>query len=228
MPKLKKGEPTTIDQWRQEEGWAPGKSPGPKPRQRDGHGIDGAKIIAAMREQSDKPVAVDLQTGQVKSSEQMGVIAIDPGDVHCGMALGILTEQDGKREFDVVKAWESDPDECADYVASWLVSGELAALVVEKFNLYADKAEAQIGSEFPTVQLIGVLKYLVRVANLEAEKQGRLCASLAMYGADTKKSMRNQLRARGITLLPAEADHARDAQLHLWHYVGAEKMGWGQ
>lgn len=201
---------------------------GPKPRVRPGAGIDAGAIMDAMRRPSQTPEAVDLATGRVKDGTQMGVIAIDPGDVHCGMALGITKEGDGEREFEVVKAWETDPDDCADYVASWLLSGELEALVIEKFNLYADKAEAQVGSDFPTVQLIGVLKYLVRVHNLDAEKNGRRCAKLAMYGADTKKSMRNQLRARGIKLLPAEADHARDAQLHLWHWVGAEKMGWGQ
>jgi len=172
-----------------------------------------------------KPVAVDLATGEEKSTAGMAVIAIDPGDVHCGMALGI-TGTNG--QFACIKAWEATPDECADYVAGWLLSGELEALVIEKFNLYADKAKEQIGSEFPTVQLIGVLRYLVRVAGLEADKQGRYRARLAMYGADTKKSLRAQLQARKIALLPAEADHARDAQLHLWHYAGAEKMGWGQ
>jgi len=174
---------------------------------------------------SGEPVAVDLGTGQAKSTASMAVIAIDPGDVHCGMALGV-TGTDGT--FACVQAWEATPDECADYVAGWLLSGELEALVIEKFNLYGDKAKEQIGSDFPTVQLIGVLKYLVRVAGIQAEQDGRYRARLAMYGADTKKSLRAQLKARGIALLPAEADHARDAQLHLWHYAGAEKMGWGQ
>ena len=179
--------------------------------------------VEQWREEDGLP-AVDLHTGALKSGSEMAVIAVDPGDVHCGMALGI-TGPGG--QFDVVRAWEATPDDCADYVASWLLSGELEALVVEKFSLYADKAQAQIGSQMETAQLIGVLRYLVRIAGLEAGKQGRACATLAMYGADTKKSMRAQLRARGIALLPASADHARDAQLHLWHWVGEHKMGWG-
>ena len=172
--------------------------------------------VGELMKPSREPEVVDLGTGAVKSHAEMAVIAVDPGDVHCGMAEGI-TKTNG--QFLVVRAWEATPDECADYVAGWLLSGELEALVVERFSLYADKATQQIGSEFETAQLIGVLKYLVRVAGN---------AKLAMQGADIKRSMRAQLKARKIELLPAEADHARDAQLHLWHYVGRNMMGWGE
>lgn len=171
--------------------------------------------VGELMKPSPEPEVVDLGTGAVKSGAQRWVIAVDPGDAHCGMAEG-LTHSNG--QFEVVRAWELAPDDCADYVAGWLLSGELEALVVERFSLYADKASQQVGSQMETAQLIGVLKYLVRVAGN---------AKLAMQGADIKRSMRAQLKARGISLLPAEADHARDAQLHLWHWVGREKMGWG-
>lgn len=159
--------------------------------------------------------SVDLRTGEVRRAAQQAVVAIDPGDVHCGMALGIVSTSG---QFVCTRAWEATPGECADEVAGWLLAGELQAVVVERFSLYADKAATQVGSSFPTAELIGVLKYLVRVAG---------SASIAIQGADIKKSMRAQLAARGIKLLPAEADHARDAQLHLWHYAGRELMGWG-
>lgn len=158
---------------------------------------------------------VDLRTGHIQLAAQQAVVAIDPGDVHCGMALGVASTSG---QFIVTRAWEATPDECADEVAGWLLAGELKAVVVERFSLYADQAQTQVGSSFPTVELIGVLKYLVRVAG---------SALLVTQGADIKKSMRAQLRARNIKLLPAEADHARDAQLHLWHYAGKELMGWG-
>lgn len=157
----------------------------------------------------------DLRTGEIRRAAQQAVVAIDPGDVHCGMALGIVSTSG---QFICTRAWEATPNECADEVAGWLLAGELQAVVVERFSLYADKAATQVGSSFPTAELIGVLKYLVRVAG---------SASIAIQGADIKKSMRAQLAARGIKLLPAEADHARDAQLHLWHYAGRELMGWG-
>jgi hypothetical protein len=158
---------------------------------------------------------IDLRTGEKRPVSQEGVIAIDPGDVHCGMALGIVSTNG---QFSCVRAWEATPDECADEVAGWLLAGELAAVVVERFSLYADKAATQVGSTMPTAELIGILKYLVRVAGN---------ASLVLQGADIKKSMRSQLKARGIKLLPAEADHARDAQLHLWYHAGRNYLGWG-
>lgn len=158
---------------------------------------------------------IDLRTGEKRAVDQSAVVAIDPGDVHCGMALGIVSTSG---QFQCVRAWEATPDECADEVAGWLLAGELQAVVVERFSLYADKAATQTGSTMPTAELVGVLKYLVRVAG---------GALLAVQGADIKKSMRAQLKARGVALLPAEADHARDAQLHLWHWAGRNLLGWG-
>lgn len=157
----------------------------------------------------------DLRTGETRSVLQQGVVAIDPGDVHCGMALGVVSTSG---QFIVTRAWEATPEECADEVAGWLLAGELATVVVERFNLYADQAQTQIGSSFPTAELIGVLRFLVRTAG---------SAELVLQGADIKKSMRAQLAARGIKLLPAAADHARDAQLHLWHHAGRRLLGWG-
>lgn len=200
MPKIKEVQPERLDSILLREVEAG------MPAEKD-VGADGATWTPAE--------TTDLRTGEIRRAAQQAVVAIDPGDVHCGMALGIVSTSG---QFICTRAWEATPNECADEVAGWLLAGELQAVVVERFSLYADKAATQVGSSFPTAELIGVLKYLVRVAG---------SASIAIQGADIKKSMRAQLAARGIKLLPAEADHARDAQLHLWHYAGRELMGWG-
>lgn len=85
------------------------------------------------------------------------VIAVDPG-----LTIGVA----------VVKIYPESPvgfDVCALHtyqyhqrfdLCEWIKTWEpyLAALVVEDFQLYASKAESQIGSSFETVRVIGQLE----------------------------------------------------------------------
>lgn len=41
--------------------------------------------------------------------------------------------------------------------------GGVEAIIVEAFHLYPNKAEAQIGSSFPSVQIIGIVEAMARV-----------------------------------------------------------------
>lgn len=159
------------------------------------------------------------------------LVAVDPGDVHVGMAV-FVEEEDGTPHC----AWaeEYTPDDCADYVAGGLYRGEIGVLVVERFTLYADKALAQVGSQMETSELIGVLKYLVRVHNqyVLGDSKATIRSTGAgdpwrgepvrmwIQGADIKKAIRAQMQARGI-----ERDgvgvgtHHGDALEHGWFRI---------
>jgi hypothetical protein len=135
------------------------------------------------------------------------ILAIDPGDEHCGMAYF----REGKCQW----VAETDPHECEEVTKSHLDEG-LEALVVEAFRLYPEQAKTQIWSDFPTVQLIGVLKYLHR----QSVAAGGTSV-LAVQGADIKKPTRRILRAKKIRSVAKQnkaGGHAADAELHGHHY----------
>ena len=140
---------------------------------------------------------------------QERVLAIDPGEVHCGMAefLGLRCYH----------AYEVEPWECLDIVERSLRLEEIDVLVVEKFQLYASKAMSQAGSELGTVKLIGALEYLHR-------RHGQR-VRLVAYPASNKKVIQGMLRAKNI---PSEAKrsraggHALDAELHGYYYLLTE------
>lgn len=142
------------------------------------------------------------------------VTAIDPGDVHTGMAHWV----DGRRRVETI--------DTADFRAVDRVRQLLEAvshppvrrvLVIERFSLYANKSTEQIGSQFETSQLIGQLKLVARDTDTE----------VVVQGADIKKGTKKQLRARGIDLVSAGSGgdvHAGDAELHLIHYLLKEQL----
>lgn len=95
------------------------------------------------------------------------LVAIDPGDTYCGVAF--FSEGDVKYGWECVDAEEFDPLEFADAFAESIIDGDFDIVVIERFRLYADKSREQTGSEFETAQLIGILKWLVRVHNFHAD-----------------------------------------------------------
>jgi len=136
------------------------------------------------------------------------VIAVDPGDRHVGLA--IWAEGYWWTE-------EVDADEAATVVDGKLydIGGGRTAmtLVLEEFRLYPDKAGAQAYSPMETAQMIGALKWI-------AKERG---AQVVEQGAGIKKATRAQLGARGIKLV-GTGSHARDAELHLVHFLLKEKI----
>ena len=105
----------------------------------------------------------------------MKLIAVDPGDTHVGVAFFETDDPDpwtgvGGDKWECVDAQEWSPMDFADALGETLLAGEIETLVIERFRLYGDKANEQVGSEFETAQLIGILKYLVRLNNLHVER----------------------------------------------------------
>lgn len=178
-----------------------------------------------------------------------GLIAVDPGDVHCGVAFFIRA--DNEWGWQCTNTEEFEPDEFLDALAETYVDQDPAwqFLVYEKFRLYADKARLQTGSEFPTAQAIGVIRWLGRTHNRHAAEHraalesgslatcqftGGTCdpsrnggrgryvgpVELVCQPADIKKPTAGILRTRGIkSVAKREGDT-------LGHRVDAELHGW--
>lgn len=133
-------------------------------------------------------------------------IAIDPGDVHCGVAYFEDQECRWATEYspsgllllleDCRLGYGLGPNERAV---------DLQGLVVERFQLYGDRMGAQVGSDMLTSQLIGALR-------LEADLAGWW---MVQQQAALKTPTENLIRHRGITLRSlGHGGHARDAETH--------------
>lgn len=177
------------------------------------------------------------------------LIAVDPGDVHCGVAF--FVHADNEWGWECTATEEFTPDDFLDALAETFIDQdpEWQFLVYEKFRLYADKARLQTGSEFPTAQTIGVIRWLGRAHTRHAaehrsalesgnlatcQRAGGTCdparfggrgryvgpVELACQPADIKKPTAGILRTRGIrSVAKREGDK-------LGHRVDAELHGW--
>lgn len=137
------------------------------------------------------------------------VLAFDPGEttghayfsscelVECGQ----LEPLEGTRQPDLMAAYKlvvnRDPD----------------VIIYERFGLYESKAVQQIGSTFPTVEVIGVIKLgALRLDGTE----------VISYPAATAKSFFTDARLKDMGLLPEYAHknrHAADAIRHACYYI---------
>lgn len=156
-------------------------------------------------------------------------LSIDPGGglnretgsvvAHCGWAefeniLGDVAWRCGYAE-------EKTANDCLDEV----VAGVLAEdgprwdwVAIEEWRLYAEQADRHVGSDFPTVQLIGALKHAVRWGQRKWEGK----PLLLMQPASVKLGTIAVLRKRGIQSVAKAAGaggHAYDAEVHGWAHL---------
>lgn len=114
----------------------------------------------------------------------MHLLAIDPGDVHNGVAYLQI------RDIDVVRHWTADVS--MRTLESLVESANIDMVVIEEFRLYPELAREQGYSDFPTVERIGIVKYIVR-------KRGLTHAAF-VQGAGVKR----QARRIGERLAPEQ------------------------
>jgi len=134
------------------------------------------------------------------------VLAIDPGEVHCGMAWFAADE--------CVAVEEMKPEDCVDAVAHWLQETTARALVIEEFRLYPWKAQQQSFSIMGTCEVIGQLKL--------AHRWHAGQVKLYIQPASIKEPTRAIMRARGIPMLAKLSKsglHCLDAETHGYHHI---------
>lgn len=175
------------------------------------------------------------------------MISVDPGDVHVGVAFFESATPSDDDSWECVDTQEMSPGEFEDALLETFLDGDIDVLVYEKFFLYESKSSEQVGSEFRTSQLIGVIKYLHRMHEIhatghdEADAEGKFltcqlpggtCADpkikarhvvLAVQQADIKKPTAGILRHKKIkSTAKKKGDklgHQVDAELHGYRYI---------
>lgn len=174
------------------------------------------------------------------------LIAVDPGDVHVGIAF-FLRNEEGKWRCE--STVEMDPDEFEISLAETFVDQDpdWQYLVYEKFRLYEDKKDVQVGSEFRTCKCIGVIEFLGRTHNrhvaehrhatelgllTSCEQRGGTCAADAPIARDPQYveliKQPAEFHKRADKILPALGikSVARKEKDKLGHRRVAEKHGW--
>ena len=140
------------------------------------------------------------------------VIAVDPGDVHVGVAVF-----DGKLKS--VRATElpavSAVRTLVELIRALQSEGRHVYVVIENFVLYPGKAMAQSWSPMRTAKMIGALQWLC---------ENQLFVSCTIQDATIKLPTRAQMKARGVGIASRKSGHADDAVLHLWHFLLRREM----
>lgn len=135
----------------------------------------------------------------------MHIVSFDPGET-TGCCVGVW-EEDYGRDFGITHANEVFWGERFLQVKRILNLYKPEYIVVESFLLYPHAAESQIGKDFPSVQMIGIIKtYAYEMGMLD---------HVHMQPAYVRK---------GIKILPHHRDdlygvHVQDAYQHLRYFV---------
>jgi len=165
-----------------------------------------------------------MKTGDVWSNparvepSQPLMLAIDPGDVHVGLAQ---FRRDKKGRWGCVWAGEMTPPEFLDWLAKGLRVRAWDQIVLESWHLFPSAAPVYVGSDMPTSRLIGAIHAMV--AYVTPESWLNPPPPIEMQDPQIKVPTRSMLRRRKLHSmakhLGVSGDHASDAELHGFHYL---------
>lgn len=157
----------------------------------------------------------------------MIVVAVDPGD-HMGWCVGTTEGEpydagtDTPAEFFArLERWvgtyatrlELPPVEGVNYVAWQYLPRSIDLVVIESYQV--DDPAANQGSDVPTLQYIGVIKYICARAGVPFDMQSRQVKTAAR----SKLSHLERKPLSGTSGSLPDGGHAKDAQLHWWAWV---------
>lgn len=146
---------------------------------------------------------------------------------HCGWAEFEFVGE-ANTQVDVMPGWECTraveltAEECFDHYIAGTLTGRWEWFALEEWRLYPEQADRHVGSDFPTVQLIGALKHAHRLGARKARDEGRTEEVLKMQPASVKEPTLAVLRKRGLQSVAVAAGaggHAKDAETHGWAYL---------
>lgn len=157
-------------------------------------------------------------TGRIDSL--WNLCAVDPGGEHVGVSM-FAQAQD--RSWQCIWAGEFSPIEFEDWLSEAMIKAEIDELVVETWRLFPDKAMLQTGSDMPTSQLIGAMRYIWRMTCNIGTRWPAPDVEWYWQDPTIKVPTRSMLRNRGIKsmskFLKIPNDHASDSELHGYHHI---------
>ncbi len=151
------------------------------------------------------------------------LLAIDPGDVHNGIAYF------GAEDLMVERKWTRDWTEQTLFDFIETRKHEIDAVVIEEYRLYPELAFEQGYSDFPTVQVIGIVRYLCSKHGINFTKQGASIKRRARRVGE-RMNMPGEIRMLGAGRnkyrgwdFDGPTQHERDATAHgIWYLFNNE------
>jgi hypothetical protein len=149
------------------------------------------------------------------------ILSIDPGDRHNGVCTGTL-DPDAPEGLQLKVRWQGDWDEhklvseLEEYQNSQVA--RVDAVLIEQFVLYPWLAREQGYSEFPTVQIIGIVRYLVSLLDVpliktQTSNKDKAVAVARFHQPKLLRTYPN--RKKGKVYFIGSNEHERDALAHL-------------
>lgn len=150
-------------------------------------------------------------------------LAIDPGDVHVGLAE--FQQIDGT--WYCVWAGEKTPDEFLPWFVEGIRLSRWVRVVVESWKLFPQAAPIYVGSDMPTSRLIGAIKAIAAFCSPDTGWMDE-APRVVMQDPQIKVPTRGVLRRRKLRsvakILGIPLDHASDAELHGYkHLIDAKE-----
>ena len=142
----------------------------------------------------------------------MNILAIDPGETSgfCIINSGELNYSDEDKNL-VVYIGEKKLHKGFNKI---LEKYNIDLIIYEEFKLYPWKAKQKSWSTFPTVEVIGVLKYIADKNNVDIIGQG----------ADAKEFFDDK-KLKWCGMYKGYSPHERDAIRHAFYYLEFGKEG---
>lgn len=155
-----------------------------------------------------------------QEENDMCVIAIDPGDTHIGVSIGLTNPTPDmsclaySAEMERIAALELFQDS--------IDLGWVHTIVLEDFRLRRDKALAQTGSRMLTSQMIGSIDWMVKDHNRMGQST---YIHLVFQQPSILETMKAVCKREGLAPYPGVTSiHARESQLHFW-YAALKREG---
>lgn len=150
---------------------------------------------------------------RVGNPRPAGVLAIDPGDVHIGLACFHDTwDEDEGLGWRCIEAYEYTREQLYHQLLRGLIGDNWDAVVVERFNLYPEVAMKLTGQEMLTSEAIGAIELACLRVGVPMFKQP------AAWQQPTLGLLR-QFGLKSTAKLNKTGPHALSAELHGWAYL---------
>lgn len=179
-----------------------------------------------MKNREGKPaIAQDHGVKGPRSWHYPMMLAIDPGDVHVGVAEFIRI--DGI--WTCTWAHEYTPDTFLPWFVEGIRSGKWERVLLESWKLFPEAAKLYVGSDMPTSRLIGAIKAIAAFCAPEGAWFDE-APKVILQDPQIKVPTRSMLRRRKLRsvakILGIPLDHAADAELHgyKWLFDNKERM----
>ncbi|QLF82725.1 holliday junction resolvase [Microbacterium phage SBlackberry] len=167
-------------------------------------------------------IAQDFGVRPRNWGDKPAFLAIDPGDVHVGLAE--FTRIEGV--WYCTWAGEKTPDEFLEWYVQGLRMSRWVYVVIESWKLFPQAAPIYVGSDMPTSRLIGAIRSLARFIPIDS---GWFDEPMPTHLQDPqiKIPTRGVLKRRKLRsvakILGVPLDHASDAELHGYKFLIDQK-----